>query len=126
MPSTITKETFTKEFDTKEEAEAFILEKQEEVSNNSDISYEFGEVTEKTVFSHNEIVDIEEVFDTKEELDNFLNNLTNEGYEITDISETIIEEKEEVSVETGNILINSSSKAGSNSHYEVSGSRRMA
>ena len=65
VPSNVRKEDFSLTFDTKEEALEFIELKKDEVKDDSDRSYEFGEISEKSVFIHNETTDINELFSTK-------------------------------------------------------------
>lgn len=121
VPTSIKTEKFSETFDTKEKAEEFIELKNKEVINDPDRNYEFSEICEKKVFSHNETTDINETFSTIEERENYKNNLKNEGYTLSDLEETIEKCTEKESIETGNLTITNSTKLSSDSHYEVQG-----
>ncbi len=121
VPSNVRKEDFSLTFDTKEEALEFIELKKDEVKDDSDRSYEFGEISEKSVFSHNETTDINELFSTKEELEAFKFELEKQGYTLSDLEELVETHVVIENVETGKLIVNGSSKLSSNSHYEVCG-----
>lgn len=121
IPTSIKTEKFSETFDTKEKAEEFIELKNKEVINDPNRNYEFSEICEKKVFSHNETTDINEIFSTIEERENYKKNLESEGYILSDLEETVEIHTEKESIETGNLIITNSTKLPSDSHYEVQG-----
>lgn len=121
VPTLVNVENFTNTFDTKEQIQEFIDSKEEEVSGDKDKYYEFGEISERSVFSHNETTDINEIFSTIEEMNLYKDNLVSEGYILSDLEETIETDAINETIETGNLLINSLNKLLPDSHYEVYG-----
>ena len=121
IPTQVSEQSFSETFNSLEEAKEFILQKQEEVKEDKDNTYEFSEVIERTETVVIENSEINEVFNTKEDADAYISQLELEGYKLSNI-EIIDESKYEEKVyETGKINFNSSSKLDSSSHYEVSG-----
>lgn len=111
-------DTISGTFDTKEEAEAFIEEKKGETTEN--VTYEFDEITERTE-SNREESDINEVVDSREEVESYIDNLESQGYNILnyDVSDESTTEIEKIP--TGNVVVKDSVKYPSNSHFEANG-----
>ena len=111
-------ESISETFDTKEGAEAFIEEKKEETTD--DITFEFEEISERTESSRDES-DINEVVDSMDDVESYIDNLKSQGYEIDgyevlDETTTIIEK-----IPTGNVIVKDSTKFDSDSYFESSG-----
>lgn len=111
-------DTISGTFNTKEEAEAFIDEKKGEATEN--VTYEFDEITERTE-SNREESDINEVVDSREEVESYIDNLESQGYNILnyDVSDESTTEIEKIP--TGNVVVKDSVKYPSNSHFEANG-----
>lgn len=114
----IKEDEINEKFDTLEEAQDFIDNKNQTDSTN--ISYEFGEI-EKVTETKKEIIDFEEVTDSEEKIKDIIEQIENEGfyithYTITDESETITKE-----VETGNVNVNNFVKYESSSYFQAQG-----
>ena len=111
-------DTITGTFDTKEEAETFIEGKKEETTE--DVTFEFDEIKERTESSINES-DINEVVDSMEEVESYIDDLESQGYnipdyDVSDESTTVIEK-----TPTGNVVVKDSVKYPSNSYFEANG-----
>lgn len=111
-------DTISGTFDTKEEAEAFIEGKKGETTEN--VTYEFDEITERTE-SNREESNINEVVDSREEVESYIDNLESQGYNILnyDVSDESTTEIEKIP--TGNVVVKDSVKYPSNSHFEANG-----
>ena len=119
---TVLKETKEEEisesFDTLEEAESFIDSKNQ--TDSANVSYEFGEI-EKVTETKKETIDFQEETDSEEKIKDIIEQIENEGFEITNY--TVIDESETITkeVETGVVNVNNFVKYESDSYFEASG-----
>lgn len=119
---TVLKETKEEEisesFDTLEEAESFIDSKKQ--TDSANVSYEFGEI-EKVTETKKETTNFEEETDSEEKIKDIIEQIENEGFEITNY--TVIDESETITkeVESGAINVNNFVKYESDSYFEASG-----
>lgn len=110
-------------FDDEKRANSYIEELNQ--NNTNDITY----VTEGPVkgeeFVRTESTRFEETFKTNEERANFIKGLEDEGFTLSDVVETEEDTVVEKYVETGNIIVKSSSKLDKNNSYSVEGNYIM-
>lgn len=111
-------ENISETFDTKEDAEAFIKEKEEETRD--DVTFEFEEINEREQTTKTES-DINEVVGSMDEVESYIEDLKLQGYkidgyEVLDETTTVIEK-----APTGNVIVKDSTKYDSNSYFESSG-----
>lgn len=109
----------TKEFNTIEEAREFInnIKKEE----TEDVTIAVSEPKEKEVFVETKKEEINEEFDSKEELDAYVKEYEDNGYTIKDKNEEIITSESTIKEPNGQIIIKDSHKLDKNSTFSVSG-----
>ena len=96
------------------------LLKAKKEETTEDITFEFDEIKEKTESSINES-DINEVVDSMEEVESYIDDLESQGYKVSDYnvsdeSTTVIEK-----TPTENVVVKDSVKYPSNSYFEANG-----
>lgn len=113
----------TKVFDSLEKANDFI--ENLKLSENENIKIEINGPKLNKVLISSETFEIEDVFNSEEELNAYIEKLESEGYVLSDITKKEVIVKETEKVPTGKVIVNDSTKLDSSSKYEVSGNYIM-
>lgn len=104
-------------FKTKEEAQNFIKELLLKEDENITIEVKEPVLNNKLINSTTDKINKE--FNTLEELNKYIDELEKNEYVLTEIRKEQKEQEENIKVPTGNVIVNDSTKLGSNNYYEV-------
>ena len=107
----------TKVFNSLEEANNFIDTLK--LSENENIKVEITGPTANKVLVGSETSKIEEVFASEEELNEYIKQLEEQGYTLSDITKKEVVTQETEKVPTGKVVVKNSQKLNSSSKYEV-------
>lgn len=113
----------TKVFDSLEKANDFIDGLK--LSENENIKIEINGPKLNKVLTSSETFEIEDVFNSEEELNVCIEKLESEGYVLSDITKKEVIVKETEKVPTGKVIVSDSTKLDSSSKYEVLGNYIM-
>ncbi|MGN0992579.1 MAG: hypothetical protein ACI4PE_01370 [Bacilli bacterium] len=109
----------SEKFDSLEEANKFISNLK--ISENDNVKFEINGPELNKVLISSETSKIEEVFDTMDEVNLYIQKLESEGYVLSDIVKDQVTEEQIEKVPTGKIIVNDSNKLDSSGRYEVNG-----
>lgn len=113
----------TKVFNSLEEANSFIDSLK--LSENENIKVEINGPKTNKVLVGSETSKIEEVFASEKELDDYIKQLEEQGYTLSDITKKEVITQETEKVPTGKVIVKRSQKLDSSSKYEVDGNYIM-